>query len=373
MSMLALKPPMGWNSWNTFSWRINEALIKETADYIVDNGFRDAGYNVISIDDCWMMRERDENGRLVPDPVKFPNGLKVIGDYLHERGLKFGLYEDGGTLTCAGFPGSFGHEREDAKQFAEWGVDLLKYDFCYPAPGCSDVNMFRRMGQALRETGRDIIFSGCWCVDGVWKWMRSCGVHMWRMAGDIMDSWESITKVGFGAVGYEAYAGPSGWNDLDMMVVGVNGEGHVGEMGGGCSINEYQAHFALWCLMSTPLLMGHDVRKTTPEIKAILQNTELIAINQDDAAIPAYRVPVIRNYYDILAKPLANGDIAFGLFNREDNDKNIPLAWDYCGWEVTDSVKLRDLISHEDIGTFRSNKTFRLPPHSCRVFRATRV
>ncbi len=373
MPMIALKPPMGWNCWNTFSWNINEALIKETADYIVTEGYRDAGYSIVSVDDCWMKRERDENGRLVPDPEKFPNGMKAVGDYLHERGLKFGLYADGGVLTCAGFPGSFGYEREDAKQFAQWGIDLLKYDFCYSAPGCSDINMYRRMGQALRETGRDIIFSACWCVPDVWKWMRSCGAHMWRTAGDIFDSWGSVEKVGFGAVGLEAYAGPSGWNDLDMMVIGIKSEGYVGEIGGGCTLDEYRSHFALWCMLSSPLLMGHDVRKTTPEIKEILQNKELIAINQDDAGIPAYKIQSIRDYYDILAKPLANGDIAFAIFNREDTVKNIPLAWDYCGWEITDTVKLRDLLEHKELGTFKSNCSFRIESHACKVLRATRV
>ncbi|HBL84225.1 MAG: hypothetical protein A2Y17_07780 [Clostridiales bacterium GWF2_38_85] len=368
--MIALKPPMGWNSWNTFSGNVSDTLIRETADYIVENGFLDAGYDIVSIDDCWMLRDRDENGNLVPDPEKFPNGIKALADYVHSKGLKFGIYEDAGTMTCAGFPGSFGHERQDAKQFAEWGIDLLKYDFCYSTPGCSDVNLYRRMGQALRETGRDIIFSGCWGNDGVWKWMRSCGAHMWRLTGDIFDSWESIEKVGFGALGLEAYAGPSGWNDPDMMVVGLNGQGYVGHIGGGCTTNEYQAHFALWCMLSAPLLMGHDVRKTTPEVKEILQNKELIAIDQDDAGIPAYKIP---GYSDVLAKPLADGSMALGLFNREPNWKYMALSWDYCGWEVTDRVKLYDVIAHKDLGEFKCGATLRVEGHSCLIFKATRI
>ncbi|HPE95471.1 MAG TPA: glycoside hydrolase family 27 protein [Bacillota bacterium] len=371
--MIALKPPMGWNSWNTFSGKISETLIKQTADYIVDNGYRDAGYTVVAIDDCWMAHERTPEGDLQPDKTKFPNGMKAVGDYLHSKGLLFGIYEDAGTMTCAGYPGSYGHERRDAQLFAEWGVDMLKYDFCYSAPGMEDRELYRRMGQALRETGRDIIFSGCWGNDGVWKWMRSCGAHMWRLTGDIADSWESIEKVGFGALGLEMYSGPCGWNDPDMLVVGLNGRGYVGEIGGGCNFEEYKSHFALWCMLSAPLLMGHDVRKTSSEIKALLQNKELIAINQDDAGIQAYRLPSTNDYITVLAKPLANGDIVFGLFNRQPVWTYMPVSWRCCGWELTDDISLTDVISGKDLGTFRAGNTFRVEGHSCLILRATRL
>lgn len=373
MAMLALKPPMGWNSWNTFGCEINERVIRETADYMAANGFLEAGYNIITVDDCWMAASRNEEGDLVADPKAFPSGMKALGDYLHSKGFLFGIYEDAGVLTCAGRPGSFGHERRDARKFAEWGVDLLKYDFCYTTPGSNEVNLYRRMGQALRETGRDIIFSGCWGNDGVWKWMRSCGAHMWRLTGDIKDSWESIAEVGFGAVGLEAYAGPGGWNDPDMLVVGLDGEGYVGKIGGGCTVNEYQAHFAMWCMLSAPLLMGHDVRKTSPEIKDILFNKDLLAINQDDLGVAAYRMPTVNNYADILAKPLANGDIAFCLINRDPVWRLLPLSWDYAGWEITDRISLYDVVNHKDAGVYQGGLSVRVEGHSCVVYRARRL
>lgn len=364
MAMLALKPPMGWNAWNTFCWNINDALIRETADKMVDDGYLEAGYNILVIDDCWMANKRDENGNLVPDPVKFPNGIKAVADYVHSKGLKFGIYEDAGTLTCAGLPGSYGNERKDAELFASWGVDFLKYDGCYLTPGANTENLYRRMGQALRETGRDIIFSACIGHDGVWTWMKRTGAHMWRLTGDIFDSWESIDKVGFGAVGIEAYAGPSGWNDPDMLVVGLFGKGWVGEIGKGSTITEYRTHFALWAMLNAPLMLGNDLRIATPEIKEILLNKDLIAINQDDAGIPASRIP---GYADVLAKPLADGRIAFGLFNRHPESKHMALSWDYCGWEVTDRIELYDAIEHKSLGEFVGSTTFRIASHDCKI------
>ncbi len=374
MAMLALKPPMGWNAWNYFGYMsINERVIRETADAMADFGFLDAGYNIVSVDDCWMSRERDGNGDLQPDPETFPSGMKALGDYIHERGLKYGLYAGGGVLTYCRRPGSFGFERRDATKFAEWGVDLLKYDFGYPAPGANPTHLFRRMGQALRESGRDIIFSGCLGKRQVSEWMKSCGANMWRLAGDITDSWNSIVNVALNAVGLEAYAGHSAWNDPDMMVVGLNGDGYVGKIGGGCTVNEYEAHFALWCMLSAPLLMGHDVRSTTPEILNILLNKELIDINQDDLGLSAFRIPELACQDVILAKPLYGGDIAFCLLNQFDNPKLMPLSWDYCGWEITDKVKIRDVIAHEDLGIYDSGICPKVEPHSVKVFRATRI
>lgn len=374
MAMLAQKPPMGWNAWNYFGYTgINEQVVRETADAMVDFGFLDAGYDIVSVDDCWAAAERDKNGDLQADPVKFPSGMKALGDYIHSKGLKFGLYAGGGVVTYCRRAGSYGFERQDAKKFAEWGVDLLKYDFGYPPPGENPTHCFRRMGQALRESGRDIIFSACLGRREVSSWMRSCGANMWRLAGDIKDSWDSIVSVALNAVGLEAYAGPGGWNDPDMMVVGLNGEGYVGKIGGGCTVNEYEAHFALWCMLSAPLLMGHDVRHTTPEIKNILQNKELIAINQDDLGIAAYRIPELAAQDVILAKPLYGGDIAFCLLNQFDSPKNMPLTWDFCGWEITDKVKIRDITAHRDLGVFKSGFCPRVEARSARVFRATRV
>lgn len=374
MAMLALKPPMGWNAWNFFGYQnINERVVRETADAMVEQGFRDAGYDIVSVDDCWMCLTRDSEGNLQPKPDTFPSGMKALGDYIHERGMKFGLYAGGGVITYARGAGSFGHERQDARKLAEWGVDLLKYDFGYPAPGQNETHLFRKMGQALRESGRDIIYSGCLGRKSVSEWMKSCGANLWRLSGDITDNWDSIVSVAMDAVGLEAHSGHGAWNDPDMMVVGLNGEGYVGKIGGGCTVNEYEAHFALWCMLSAPLLMGHDVRATTPEIKTILQNKELIDINQDDLGISAYRIPQLSEDDIVFAKPLYGGDIAFCLLNTRNTPKIMPLAWEYSGWEITDTVKLRDVIAHEEIGQFTSGMCATVQPHSVKVFRVTRV
>lgn len=370
MSMIAPTPPMGWNAWNTFSCDISDQLIREVADTIVREGFRDAGYTIVSLDDGWMSHERDSEGRLVPDPQKFPNGLKALGDYLHGLGLKFGIYSDAGTHTCAGYPASYGYERIDARSFAEWGVDLLKYDYCYSPAGAHDVTLYRRMGQALRETGRPIIYSVCWGDGKTWNWGRSVGAHMWRITGDIMDKWESVERVGYCSVGLESYAGPNAWNDPDMMVIGLNGSGYIGALGGGCTLDEYRTHFTLWCILCAPLLMGHDVRNTPPEIKEILLNKEAIAVNQDPAGIQAFRIP---GWVEALAKPLEDGSVAVAVLNRESYRYMLPVPWEALGWEVSDHVKVRDLWKHEDLGIFKGAVTAALEPHSCAFYRLQRV
>lgn len=374
MAVLAMTPPMGWNAWNYFGYGAwDEKVIYDTADAMVEKGFRDAGYTYLCIDDTWMCRGRDANGDLIPNPDRFPSGMKALGDYLHERGLKFGLYAGAGVLTYAGCEGSFGHERQDAKKFAEWGVDLLKYDFGYVAPGNSIPHLFRRMGQALRESGRDILYSGCYGKTEVTEWMRSVGCGMWRLSGDIEDRWDSIVRVARNAMTVGNVSGPCGWNDPDMMVVGLDGKGYVGQIGGGCTRNEYEAHFAMWCMLAAPLLMGHDVRNTTDEIAEILLNRELIAINQDPLGIQGYCLPPMSNNDLILAKPLDGGDLAFCMVNETDADKKMILSWHHCGWEMTDRVRLRDVIHHTELGEFSCGTYAVVPPHSAVVYRATRI
>ncbi len=369
MAMLALKPPMGWNAWNTFGHAdIKESVVLETADAMVKNGYLELGYDTLTVDDCWMAPTRDENGHLQANKERFPHGMKFIGDYLHEKGLKFGIYSDCGTMTCAGLAASYGFEREDARTFASWGVDLLKYDGCYRAPGADTVVLYRRMGQALRECGRDILFSGCCAMKDVWKWMRTSGAQMWRVADDILDSWKDIKRVGLGAFGLEAYTGPCGWNDTDMLVVGVDGKGWVGGIGGGCTDVEYRTHFALWCMLGAPLFMGHDIRNERPEIREILQNKELIAIDQDDLGIAGYRIAD-----NVFAKPLYGGDIACCVVNEDDVWHYYSLSWEQCGLEVTDSVKIRDCINHKDLGIVKRNMTVKVEPHDCLVYRITRI
>lgn len=372
--IFAQKPPMGWNAWNYFGYAdINEQVVRETADAMVEKGFRDAGYNIVQVDDAWLLQKRDENGDLQPNPERFPSGMKALGDYIHERGMKFGLYAGAGVMTYANCCGSYGHERHDAATFAKWGVDVLKYDFGYIAPGCNIENLFRRMGQALRESGRDIMLAACYGSTTITPWIRSTGASMWRLSGDITDSWDSIVKVAKNALSVGGYSGPCGWNDPDMMVVGLDGKGFVGGIGGGCTLNEYSAHFAIWCMLSAPLLMGHDVRNTTPEIAEILLNKELIAINQDDLGIQAFTLPPMSNDDFILAKPLYGGDIAFCLINDWDVPKRMILSWEYCGWEVTDRVRIRDVINHTELGEFECGTDIIVHAHSAVVWKATRI
>lgn len=373
MAQLAIKPPMGWNHWNTFGWSVTETDIYECVDYLADNGFREAGYEFVTIDDCWMAGERGPDGELVADPKTFPHGMKALGDYIHSKGFKFGIYEDGGVRTCAGRPGSYGHEREDAAQFASWGVDFLKYDFCYVPAGADGRLLFRRMGQALRETGRDIVFSACWSGGECHEWARTAGAHMWRLSGDIFDNWKSISATGYHALDMSRYSGPMGWNDPDMLVAGLFGEGYVGRIGGGSTLEEYTTHFALWCILSAPLFLGHDLRKTTPEIKELLLNPEMIAINQDDACIPGWDLPCLDEFCRIAAKPLANGDIAILLVNGDDCPRWVGYSFESCGWSPSDKIFARDVIRREDIGVLDCGGSCYVPSHGCKLLRCTRV
>ena len=227
--MLASRPPLGWNSWNTFGEHISDQLIREMADFMVDRGYRDAGYEYLVIDDCWSLRDRDESGRLVPDPEKFPYGMKPVADYVHSKGLKFGMYSCAGVMTCAGYPSSYDHEYTDAETFASWGVDFLKYDFCnFPETGDCRTR-YQTMSMALKSTGREILFSACnWGREDPWKWMRSVGAHMYRSTGDIMDNYRSFTDIFKSQLNNLSMSAPGSFNDMDMLTVGMNGKGNVG-------------------------------------------------------------------------------------------------------------------------------------------------
>ncbi len=244
-------PPMGWNSWNTFSWNINAELIRSTADFMVSTGLKDAGYEYIVIDDCWSEKQR-VNGRLVPDKDKFPDGIKSVADYVHSLGLKFGIYSCAGTHTCAGYPGSFEHEFADAETFAEWGVDYLKYDYCYKPEAADGANLYKRMSMALRSCGRDIVFSACnWGKDDVYSWIRESGAQLFRSTGDIQDNWESVKRLALSQIGKQAYSGVYCHNDMDMLVVGMHGNSDndwIADVVGGCTDTEYKTHFALWAI-----------------------------------------------------------------------------------------------------------------------------
>lgn len=373
--MLAKTPPMGWNSWNTFGWEISENLIKETAVAMVEAGLLNAGYNYLVIDDCWSEKKRSTNGRLVPDANKFPNGMKAVSDYVHSKGLKFGMYSCAGTQTCGGYPSSFEHEFVDAQTFAEWGVDFLKYDYCYKPLHIPGHILYKRMSMALRNCGREILLSACnWGSDDAEKWIRSSGSHMWRSTGDIQDNWESIKNLALSQRNKECYSGPYCFNDVDMLVVGMYGKGNVAL--GGCSDEEYKTHFSLWCMMNSPLMIGCDIRKMNDKTKEILTNKEIIAINQDIEGRQAYTIEQWNNSNCLgYVKPLRDGSYAIGFFNMGDDKGEMSLQfWDIglpaaSGYGFT----FRDVWSHEDIGVFSEGYKCNLEPHCCAVYRAQLV
>ena len=368
--MLAAKPPMGWNSWNTFGSNISEQLIMEMADTIVEKGYREAGYEYVIIDDCWALKERVE-GKLVADPALFPHGMKYLADYVHSKGLKFGMYSCAGFLTCAGYPSSYGHEFEDARQFAEWGVDYLKYDFCnFPASGNAK-NAYLTMSMALRCSGREILFAACnWGVENPSEWMRSRGAHSYRSTGDIFDvpkSYKDIFKSQTENVGGNA---PGCYTDMDMLIVGMPGKGNVGMSG--CSDMQYQQHFALWAFMGSPLIIGSDLRSLDDANRETLLCKGLIAINQDEECRPAFVVGHNGEMTYVLAKLLSGGRIALGFFNLDsDNDwnNNISLAFDDLGIhsESGTALKLADAITGEELGTYRDGYRCNVPVDGCKV------
>ncbi len=368
--MLAPTPPMGWNTWNTFGGNIDEELVRESTDALVDEGLREAGYQYVVIDDHWEAMERDGSGRLIPDPDRFPSGMKALADYVHGKGLKFGIYSCVGTHTCGGRPGSFGNEELDAQTFAEWGVDFLKYDYCYKPAGVSGRMLYARMGQALRATGRPVLFSLCnWGQDEVWKWGASVGGHMWRTSGDILDSWESVDRIGFRQDGLEAYAGPDRWNDPDMLVVGMYGKGnHPSHVG--CTAAEYRTHFGLWCLLAAPLMIGCDVRDMTPDTKALLTSPELLGVNQDPLGRQGFRVGQDFFKSEVWMKPLSDGSIAVGLFNRHDEaTRTIGVAWETLGLHDRRPATVRDLLEGQDTGAFSASYSTSVEPHGCALLK----
>ena len=370
--MLAPTPPMGWNSWNTFGADISEDLIRETADAFVTEGLKDAGYEYVVIDDHWEADERDKDGRLAADPMKFPSGIQASADYVHSKGLKFGIYSCAGTRTCGGKPSSYGYEEVDAQTFADWGVDFLKYDACYIPPGVEQPILYKRMGQALRATGRPIVFSLCeWGAAQPWTWGGSAGAHLWRTTGDIEDSWENMAKIGFSQNGLEAYAGPDHWNDPDMLTVGMRGKGNVAR--GGMTDPEYRVHFSLWCLLAAPLMIGCDVRNMNQATKDILLNPRLIAVNQDPAGRQGLMVGKDWVNAEVWMKPLQDGSIAVGLFNPNDGEIPTPIsvAWEVLGLHDRRPCQIQDLWTGEDLGRFTGVYVEKVGPHEVKLMKIT--
>ena len=361
---------------------INEVAIRETADAIARLGLKDCGYEYVVIDDCWSQKEgRDSNGDLVPDPIKFPNGMKALTDYVHSRGLKVGIYSDAADWTCATYPGSYGFEDQDAQLWASWGFDYLKYDYCNaPTDQATAIERYSRMGEALRKTDREILYSLCeWGGRSPHLWGRSVGGHMWRVSGDVIDTWVNIWMASWNAYAlgvdvsvdiaaelYE-YSGLGGWNDLDMLVVGLKGKGHI--VGTGMSFLEYQSHMSLWCMACSPLMIGCDVRALDEESATLLLNREVLAINQDELGKPARRVKQIDNC-DVWRKPLSDGSVAVALLNRGSSGVDITVKAGEIG--LLDTPKLaRDLWKLVDIADFTTELTQRVQPHETVLLKIT--
>ena len=368
-------PPMGWNSWNTFVENINEDLVKETVDSMKEQGFLEAGYEYVVMDDCWSLKERDAEGRLVADPEKFPSGIKALADYIHDKGFKFGMYSCCGTRTCANYPGSFEHEFEDAQQFAWWGVDYLKYDNCFRPQNQDGRTLYRRMGMALANSGRDIVFSACqWGTDSVHEWIRSSGAHLFRSTEDINDSWNSIKDIALSQLDKQAFSGPYCHNDMDMLVVGMYGKGGTEYISaGGCTDEEYQTHFSLWAMMNSPLMIGCDVRNLNDSTKKILLNRDIIAINQDMECRSPFRLNCLSNSPDVftLVKFLSDGDIAVGMFNMGDVQAMVTVDFWDMGLTVSSGKNLEffDCIEHKKLGIKKERYSETVAAHGSKVYR----
>ena len=370
---LALTPPMGWNSWNTFGHAINEAVVRETADALIAAGLKDHGYNYIVIDDCWSVKDRrDANGDLIPDPEKFPSGIKALADDLHEQGFKLGIYSDAAEKTCAGYPGSLGFEEQDAKLWASWGIDFLKYDYCH-APLFDQaiaIERYTRMGKALRDSGREFLYSLCeWGNQAPHLWGRQVGGQMWRVSGDVFDSWVDVQMNGWRGLGIDtsidiaqdvhAHGGPGGWNDLDMLVVGLKGKGQIG--GTGMSFVEYQTHMSLWVMACSPLMIGCDVRKLDSQTASLLMNREVLDVNQDALGIPAGRVKRIGSC-EIWTKRLADRSLAVAVINRGSQLVEFSVKARHLG--LLDSPKLaRNLWAGQDIADFKADLPLKIAAH----------
>jgi alpha-galactosidase len=370
---LASTPPMGWNSWNTFGVAINESVVRETADTLISTGLKDYGYNYIVIDDCWSIKDRrDGNGDLIPDPEKFPNGMKALAAYVHEKGFKFGIYSDAAEKTCAGYPGSLGFEDQDAHLWASWDVDFLKYDYCH-APLFNQaiaIERYTRMGEALRNSGREFLFSLCeWGNQAPHLWGRQVGGHMWRVSGDVYDSWVNLQFPNWQPLGIDtsidiahevhAFGGPGGWNDLDMLVVGLKGKGQIA--GTGMSFVEYQTHMSLWAMACSPLMIGCDVRKIDSDTASLLMNRGVLDVNQDALGIPAKRVKRI-GPCEIWMKPLADKSVAVAVINRGSRTEAVTLKARDIG--MLDAPKLaRNLWAGEDIADFNMELPIKVAAH----------
>ena len=370
--MIAKRPPMGWNTWNTFGRSISEEVVLGAADCLIKSGLAAKGYTYIVIDDCWSLPQRDAQGRLVPDPEKFPHGMKYIADYLHAKGLKFGMYSCAGNLTCGGHPGSFEHEFVDAATFAAWDVDFLKYDYCYHSKVVHGRYFYRRMGLALANCGRDILFSACsWGEDDTARWIRETGADMWRSTYDIADAWHSVTKLSDEQEAVLPFGGVGCVNDMDMLVVGMHGKGYVGVEDQ--SDTQYKSHFSLWCLFGSPLMIGCDIREMSEPTRCILTNRDLIAIDQDEDQRQVIKLEGIWGGPDkrLFARFLADGDIAVGCFNFGSEPIVVSFTLDELGLNESTgkTLAMRELWTGETLTVENALFQHQIAPYDCLIYR----
>jgi len=380
-NLLAPTPPMGWMTWNYFADKIHEKDIREMADAMVNSGMVKAGYDHIFIDGGWQ-GGRDNRNNIIPDPKKFPSGIEALADYVHSKGIKLGIYSDAAQLDCANYTASLGFEEQDAKTFASWGIDYLKYDYC-GAPKDSNTAKIRytKMAEALRQSGRDIVFGICeWGDRKPWFWAAKAGGQLWRTTMDVRDKWKKLPSDRWGEgiinildVNAELapYSGPGHWNDPDMLVVGLYGKiGPSGESSGiGCNDTEYQTQFSLWALMNAPLIASNDLRNMNEATQKILLNREVIAINQDALGKQAER-RIKNEVWNVFVKPLANGDYAIGVFNRSDATQASTINFSDLG--LKDKYEIRDLWQHKIIG---KSKTWKgnVDSHETKMFRLKKI
>lgn len=373
---LAPTPPMGWMTWNMFKGDISEQLIKETADAMVESGLRDAGYKYVFIDDLWQ-GGRDNRNNIIPDPKKFPNGIKALADYVHSKGLKLGIYSDAAQLTCGGCTASYGFEEQDARTFASWGIDYLKYDYCNAPEDSATARLrYKTMADALSKSGRDIVLGICeWGQRNGEEWCEHVGGQLWRTSSDVRDMWKDIVNQGgAGILDIINVTAPLSkqvrhgqWPDMDMLVVGLNGKGGPSsDLGGvGCTYTEYQTQMSMWCMMSSVLALSNDLRHLTPEDKRILLNKEIIAIDQDPLGKAAERV-INEAGHQVFVRPLANGSHAVAILNSGDKAQRLSVSFKQLG--LTGKYTVRDVWQHRDIARGATKWGGKVQAHETKVF-----
>jgi alpha-galactosidase len=327
-------PPMGWNDWNHFHCGVNEAVVEQTASAFVSSGLKAAGYQYVNIDDCWLSRSRDASGHLQPDPAKFPHGISGVATFVHSLGLKLGLYEDAGTMTCAKFPGSLGHEATDAATFASWGVDYLKYDNCNNT-GIPARTRYQAMASALKAQQRTIVYSICdWGRESPWVFGPQVGGNLWRTTGDISDNWTRMLGILHAQVPLATFSHPGAWNDPDMLEVG---NGHM-------TATEYRTHFSMWALLNAPLLIGSDVRSMPAATSAILMNRDVIAVDQDWGGEQGHRISASGSR-EVWVKRMSDGSAAVALLNTGTGTATVRTTASAVGLPGKASYTARDLWS----------------------------